>query len=489
MDQQLLASIVDQVVKKLRTEGDAPKAESCGCSGAAAAVASPLPATPSPALGVFERMEDAIKAGAKASAEYREFSIGQREKLISAIRRTGHAYKTKWAPDTVAETKMGRVDHKVVKFNSVCDGTRGTEDLTTWAKSGDRGLTIEEMAPFGLVAAVTPSTHPVPTLINNGISLLAGGNTAVFNPHPASKRVFAEAVATLNRELMAAGAPACLLTTVVEPTLESANEMFLHAETRLILVTGGPGVVKAALNVPKKAICAGPGNPPVVVDETADLKRAARAIVDGGGFDNNILCIGEKEVFCVDSVFDQLMREMEAIGCHRLSERESDALAQKAFQPQKGGHFVTSRDLVGRNASVLAETIGIKGLGANVPLLFGEVASASNLWVQEEQLMPFMPFVRVRNVDEAIRLSLEAEHGYRHTAVMHSRNVDNLSRFARACDCSIFVKNGPSIAGLAVGGEGYISYSIASPTGEGITTARTFTRKRRCTMVDSFRIV
>jgi len=490
MDQQLIESIVDQVVRRMRA-GE-PAKEACGCSSTPAAgpaASSMLPATPSPALGVFEKMDDAIRAGAKASAEYREFSIAAREKLIAAIRRTGHALKHKWAPDTVAETRMGRVAHKIMKFNSVCDGTRGTEDLTTWAKSGDHGLTIEEMAPFGLVAAVTPSTHPVPTLINNSISLLAAGNTAVFNPHPSSKKVFAEAVATLNRELMAAGGPACLLTTVVEPTLESASEMFLHAETRLILVTGGPGVVKAALACPKKAICAGPGNPPVIVDESADLKRAARAIVDGGGFDNNILCIGEKEVFVVESVFNALMREMEAIGCHRLSERESDALAAKAFIKQKDGHLMTSRDLVGRNAAVLADAVGIKGLGDAVPLLFGEVSSASNPWVQEEQLLPFMPFVRVRDVNEAIKLSLEAEHGYRHTAVMHSRNIENMSRFARACDCSIFVKNGPSIAGLAVGGEGYISYSIASPTGEGITTARTFTRKRRCTLVDSFRII
>jgi aldehyde dehydrogenase len=434
-------------------------------------------------------MEDAVKAASKAFDSYREFNLAQREKLIAAIRRTGHSLKAKWAPATVAETKMGRADHKIQKFNAVCNGTRGTEDLTTWAKSGDYGLTIEEMAPYGLVAAVTPSTHPVPTLINNSISLLAAGNTAVFNAHPASKRVFAEALATLNREMMAAGAPPCLLTTVVEPTLESANTMFLHELTRLILVTGGPGVVKAALACPKKAITAGPGNPPVVVDETADLGRAAQAIIDGGGFDNNVLCIGEKEVFCVDSVFDQLLREMENRGAYRLSERESDALAAKAFLPQKDGSLVTSRDFVGRNAAILAEAIGIKGLGDKVPLLFGEVRDAGNHWVQEEQLMPFMPFVRVRNAEEGIRLALEAEHGYRHTALMHSRNIENMSRFARACDCSIFVKNGPSIAGLAVGGEGYISYSIASPTGEGITTARTFTRKRRCTLVEAFRII
>lgn len=471
--------IVEEVVARMRG-GTA--------SAAPTAASEPLPATPSPALGVFERMEDAIKAGDAAFKLYKDFTIAGREKIIAAIRATGHRYKHRWAPMTVKETGMGRAAHKVQKFNAVCDGTRGTEDLTTWAKSGDNGLVIEEMAPYGLVAAVTPSTHPVPTLINNSISLLAAGNTAVYNAHPASKGVFAEAVATLNREMMAAGAPPNLITTVLVPTLETANEIFMHPLTRLLLVTGGPGVVKAALACPKKAITAGPGNPPVVVDETADLARAARAIVDGGGFDNNVLCIGEKEVFCVSSVFDALMREMEKIGCVRLDQAQSDALAKKAFTKQ-GEHFMANRDFVGRNASVLGEGAGVTGLGENVPLLFGEVDSASNIWVQEEQLMPFMPFVRVPNVDVAIELALQAEHGYRHTAVMHSTNLQNLSRMARLCDCSIFVKNGPSIAGLAVGGEGYISYSIASPTGEGITTARTFTRKRRCTLVDAFRIV
>jgi aldehyde dehydrogenase len=476
MQQDAVNQVVEEVLLRLRQGQGAPSA------------ASGAPAVPAPALGVFERADDAITAAGAAFDAYREFNLAGRERLIATIRRTGHAFKEHWAKATVAETRMGRVSHKIQKFNAICDGTKGTEDLTTWARSGDYGLTIEEMAPYGLVAAVTPSTHPVPTLINNAISLLAAGNTVVFNAHPASKGVFAEAIATFNREMMAAGAPPCLLTTVVEPTLETANSMFLHEKTRLILVTGGPGVVKAALACPKKAITAGPGNPPVVVDETADLKRAARSIIQGAAFDNNILCIGEKEVFCVASVFDALMREMEAAGAFRIAEREANRLAEKAFV-SSGKHFMTNRDFVGRNASVLAQAIGISGVGDDVPILFGEVSSAESIWVQEEQMMPYIPFVRVRSVEEGIRLALQAEHGYRHTALMHSTNVEHMSRFARACDCSIFVKNGPSVAGLGVGGEGYISYSIASPTGEGITTARTFTRKRRCTLVEGFRIL
>ncbi|CAN5398177.1 aldehyde dehydrogenase EutE [soil metagenome] len=487
MNRDEIQSVVEQVVSRMTGYGQ--RGAGNGASGAPPAAGDAAkPATASPQFGVFEKMDDAAKAADAAFKSYRELTLAQRETIISAIRKTGHTFKYKWAPETVKETGMGRTDHKVRKFNAVCDGTRGTEDLVTYAKSGDYGLMIEEMAPYGLMAAVTPSTHPVPTLINNAISLLAAGNTAVFNAHPASKVVFAEALATLNREMMAAGGPPNLLTTIVTPTVESANEMFRHDAVRLILVTGGPAVVKAALAVPKKAITAGPGNPPVVVDETADLARAAKAIVDGGGFDNNILCIGEKEVFCVGSVFDQLMREMDKLGCVRLDLQQSNALAAKAFE-KKGEHYMVNRDLVGRNASVLAEAIGIRGLGPEVPLLFGEVPDANNIWVQEEQMMPFMPFVRVPDVDTAIRLALQAEHGYRHTALMHSNNIFNMSKFARACDCSIFVKNGPSTAGLAVGGEGYISYSIASPTGEGITTAKTFTRKRRCTLVEAFRII
>lgn len=479
MEKNQIESIVQEVISRVRQTG--------GGNGVAPAKGAD-PAVPSPELGVFETMDDAAKAGSKAARAFREYGVNARNRIIAAIRRTGHTYKERWAEATVAETGMGRRAHKIQKFNAVCDGTRGTEDLTTWAQTGDHGLTIEEMAPYGLIGAVTPSTHPVPTLINNAISMLAGGNTAVFNPHPASKGVFAEAVATLNREMMAAGAPPHLLTTIRKPTIESADQMFRHPLTRILLVTGGPGVVEAALAVPKKAVTAGPGNPPVVVDETADLTRAARSIIDGGGFDNNILCIGEKEVFCVGAVFDELMREMERLGCVRLDERQIEMLAGQAFQ-RKGEHFVTNRDLVGRNARVLAEKIGLTGLSDAVPLLFGEVSGPHNVWVQEEQLMPFMPFVRVPDVDTAIEYALEAEHGYRHTACMHSENIVNMSKMARLCDCSIFVKNGPSVAGLAVGGEGYISYSIASPTGEGITTARTFTRKRRCTLVDSFRII
>jgi acyl-CoA reductase-like NAD-dependent aldehyde dehydrogenase len=114
---------------------------------------------------------------------------------------------------------------------------------------------------------------------------------------------------------------------------------------------------------------------------------------------------------------------------------------------------------------------------------------ADHTFFWTELMMPVLPLVRVRHVDEAIALAVEVEHGFRHTASMHSRNIDKLHDMARACDCSIFVKNGPNAAGLGWNGEGPTSFTIASPTGEGMTTAKSFTRIRRCTLVDRFRIV
>ncbi len=478
MDEQQIQHLVSEVCAELSKNSPKSNGTSSGL----------VPARPSEQDGVYESIDQAAKSAQEAFQALKEHSLEQREKYISVLRDVGLKFKERWARLTVEETGMGRESHKIQKFEAVCKGTRGTEDLTTWAQSGDHGLTIEELAPYGVIGAVTPSTHPVPTLINNAISFLAGGNTAVFNPHPASRKVFAEAIATFNHALKDAGAPGNLLTTIHEPTIESAQQMFHHPLTRILLVTGGPGVVEAALKVPKKSITAGPGNPPVIIDETADIQKAARALVDGAGFDNNILCIGEKEVFCHDDVCDQLLRELEAMNCVRLVESEINALAKEAF-PEVNGRRSLNRNLVGRDASILAARIGYTNLGPEVPLLVGEVKDSSHPWVQEEQLMPFLPVVRVSNVEEAIQLALQAEHGFRHTACMHSTSLPNLSRMARLCDCSIFVKNGPSIAGLAVGGEGYISYSIASPTGEGITTARNFTRKRRCTLVDAFRII
>ena len=343
-----------------------------------------------------------------------------------------------------------------------------------------------EMAPYGVIAAITPSTHPLPTMASNAIGIIAAGNAAVFNAHPAAKQISAAAVQQLNTAIVEAGGPANLITIIEHPTVESATQLFNHAGVDVILVTGGPSVARAAMSCPKKAIVAGPGNPPVVVDETADLERAARDIVDGASFDNNLLCIGEKQVFVVDSVADSLKSLMVRYSAYELNPEQIEQLAREAFVSEGGGEPHVNRELVGRDAAVLGARIGLQ-LDDSLRLLIGET-DAGHIFVREEQMMPFVPIIRVPNVDQGIRAAVESEHGYRHTAVIHSRNIENMHNMARAADTTVFVKNGPSYAGLGIGGEGFGTYSIAGPTGEGLTSASTFTRQRRCSLVDYFRI-
>jgi acyl-CoA reductase-like NAD-dependent aldehyde dehydrogenase len=407
---------------------------------------------------------------------------------VEAVRRVGIENAEMFARETFAETGMGRVADKIAKHIGCATLTPGFEDLETTAWSGDHGLTIEEMAPFGVIGAVTPSTHPVPTMLNNTISNLVAGNGAVFNGHPGGKRVFAHGLALMNQAIVAAGGPANIVSCVAEPTIESANEMFNHPDIRLLLITGGPGVVKAAMTAPKRVIAAGPGNPPVVVDETADLQKAAISIINGASFDCNVLCTGEKEVFVVDTVADELKRHMVANGCYELTTQQIEQLAAQVFQTKEGSSEpVLNRARVGNEPAALAATIGLQ-VPATTRMLIGET-SKDHHFVQHEQMTSFLPIVRTRDVDQAIDFALEAEHGFGHTSMIHSRNIAAMDKMARLVNTTIFVKNGPSYAGGGSEGEGTLSYSIATPTGEGLTTARTFTRKRRCALVDYFRIV
>ena len=436
--------------------------------------------------GVFTVVDAAVAAAARAQTELLALSLEQRKTIVDAVRQVARDHAEEFSRRTLEETGIGRIEDKILKHNVAADTTPGVEDLESVSWTGDHGLTVVEMAPYGVIAAVTPSTHPVPTMVNNAISFIASGNAAVFNVHPSAKSVSMHATRLLNQAIVAAGGPANLLTAIAEPTVDSAGELFNHKGISLILVTGGPAVARAAFNSPKKAVIAGPGNPPVVVDETADIRKAARDIVDGAGFDNNVLCIGEKQVFVVESVADELKSEMVRYSAYELNAGQIEQLTEHAFTRTDDGKLHPNRELVGRCAYVLAERIGLR-VDQQLRLLIGETG-VDHPFVQEEQMMPFLPIVRVPNVDQAIRAAIDSEHGFFHTAVIHSRNIENMHNMARAANTTVFVKNGPSYAGLGLGGEGFGTYSIAGPTGEGLTSARTFTRQRRCSLIDYFRI-
>jgi acyl-CoA reductase-like NAD-dependent aldehyde dehydrogenase len=384
---------------------------------------------------------------------------------------------------------MGRLDDKIRKNTLVATSTPGTEDLSPVAYSGDHGLTLVERAPYGVIGAITPSTNPTETVINNGISMVAAANSVVFNPHPAAKNVTAKVIELLMTAATDAGGPADMMLSVSHPSIESAQLLMNHKGVRLLVVTGGPAVVKTAMQSAKKVIAAGPGNPPVVVDETAELPKAARDIISGASLDNNIVCIAEKVIVATESVASKLAQQLQSAGAYMLNPQQATRLKNRIVVENRGPgkESVLDREFVGKNANVLLREIGVEASDELRLIVYDASADDPIAWT--EQLMPIVPLVTARDVDEAIEYARRVEHGYRHTMVMHSRNIESLSKMAKVIDCSIFVKNGPSYAGLGFGGEGFTSFTIASPTGEGLTSARTFSRVRRCTLVDYFRIV
>jgi acyl-CoA reductase-like NAD-dependent aldehyde dehydrogenase len=438
--------------------------------------------------GVFSDINSAVEAAHKAFIKFQSFGPQQRTKILAEVRRVVLENKELLSRMVYEETQMGRYEDKVLKHIFAATATPGVEQLPTHSWSGSNGLAVEEHAPFGVIGAILPSTHPSETMVNNSIMMLASGNTVVFNAHPAAKKVSAYTLQLLNATMVQAGAPENLIACVAEPTIESANQLFHHPKVRLLVVTGGPAVVKAAMQSAKKVIAAGPGNPPVIVDETADIDRAAERITKSAAFDNNVLCTAEKEVFVVGSVFEKFMTAMERNGNKRLSAAQIANLASKAFTPDKSGHLVVNRSLVGRNASVIAQEVGLS-VSASTPLLFGET-DRKHVFVQEEQLMPFMPVVRVNNFDEALEAALEAEHGFSHTASIFTCDMSRATTFARRANCSIFVINGGTSQGNGGGeGEGTLSFTIATPTGEAITRPTTFTRIRRIMTAGSMRFI
>ncbi len=439
--------------------------------------------------GVYATVDEAVTAARRAFERYRSSGLDSRKGIVEAIRSSMRENNERLAYMARQETGLGRADDKVLKNQLVIERTPGPEDLEPRVVTGDRGMTVTEYAPYGVIGAITPTTNPTSTIINNSIAILSAGNAVTFNVHPSARKVSTENVQLINQAIVGAGGPPDLVTSVAVPTLESAQALMQHPDVRVLLVTGGPGVVKEALRTPKKAITAGPGNPPAVVDQTADIAKAAKDIVYGASFDNNVICVDEKTTIVVDSVADRLVQHMSAVGAYRLKEHELKRLERVIFKelgpPNKPG--VINGQFVGKDASVILNEIGVT-VGPEIRLVVAEVPVEHNL-VWTEQMMPVMPVTRVKDVDTAIDLAVRSEHGFRHTASIHSTNVDAITRMARAMNCSIFVANGSNVAGLGADGEGYTSFSIASPTGEGLTRPRTFSRERRVSVVGALRIV
>ena len=493
VNETLIRDVVADVLSRLggasvaAKSAPAPTAKTdCGCGGKSSASGPALRGK----FGVYADSNEACAAAHESFLQLQKAGVAARVKIVEIVKAMAEANAETWGKIELEETKIGRLDHKIEKLK-IIKLVPGVEWLRPDARSGDHGITLEEYTPFGVVGAVTPSTHSIPTLSGNIVNICAAGNAVVFNPHPSAAKCAAVAVRAYNEAIFRETGIENIATIIASPSMESFSAMCKHDAVRILLVTGGPGVVKAAMQTGKRAICAGPGNPPVYVDDTACMKRAAKAIIQGASYDNNLLCIGEKEVFALEGIADKLMEQMSLNGAVKLTNAQLDALTKAAFTitPGQGGgcsHAAVNKDFIGKDPIVLARAAGVS-IPAGTQLLFAET-DANHPFVVEEQMMPFVPITRVRNLEEGVKRSLDAEHGYKHTSIIHSHDLEALTAMGRSLDTTLFIKNGPCMAGLGLGGEGYLSFSIATPTGEGVSNPRTFTRVRRCVLVDNLRI-
>jgi len=474
-DEQI-SSIVDKVVAGMAGHS----VKQVMANSEKTTIPEPLVNTPTGFLGCFPDVDASTLAAKKAFQEFRFTPFEKRKKIIAAIRKICIENVEKISKMALEETGLGRWEDKVIKNTLAIEKTPGVEDLEAICATGDYGLMMEEACPFGVIGSITPTTNPTETIINNGIGMIAGGNTVAFHPHPSAKNVCAYTIHLMNKAALSEGGPPNLFTTVQNPTIESAGILMKHKNIRVLVVTGGPAVVNAAMKSGKRVFAAGPGNPPVVVDETADIDKAAHDIVLSASCDNNIICIIEKEIIVVESVADQLKKALVKHGSVELGEHQTRRLKNVLFD--ENNH--TRKQFVGKDIQVILKEIGMN-VDPSKRMAICETGP-DHLFATTELLMPVLPLIRVKDVDEAIDLAFKLEKGCGHTAVIHSKNIDNMHKMAVKMNTSLFIKNGPALAGLGYQGEGYTSFTITSPTGEGLTSARNFCRIRRCTLQGHF---
>jgi propionaldehyde dehydrogenase len=469
IDQKQIEEIVAQVVTNLRNDGQTlPQTAASPISGASGSV-------------VFPNVDQAIAAAKAAQSEFVKLGFARRVEIIEAIKAASLENARRLGELAVKDTGMGNADHKTMKNEVAVNLSPGVEDVQSETTTGDSGLLLVECAPFGVINSITPTTNPTSTVINHAVIMLAAGNSIVFSPHPNAQECTQETMRVINEAIVKAGGPPNLLTAVSEATLRTAKEIMSHPDVSMLVATGGGGVVRAALSSGKKAIAAGPGNPPAIIDETADVKKAAKDVILGTSFDNNLLCIGEKALFVVESVADEAIRELVQNGGYMVGAGELKSLENVVIQNGDMNH-----DYVGKDATVILDAARINA-PTNTIAIIAEVA-ADHTFVIDEYLMPILPVVRVRDFDEAVKGAVAADGGRGHTAMLHTNNMARITQFTRAINANVIVVNAPSYACCGIGGEGFLAMTIAGPTGEGYTRPRTFTIQRRLTIAGDMSI-
>lgn len=433
--------------------------------------------------GIFLDVDEAILAAKQAFKRYLKITLKERSEIIEVIKERILLEADGLAEMTVNETGMGNAEDKAEKFIWAATKTPGVEDLVTSARTDDGGMTLYELSPYGVVCSVAPVTNPCSTLVNNVFSALASGNAIIHCPHPRAKKVselLIEKISSIIREVCGIDN---LVVMVKNPSIKKVRQAMRHPDINLIIATGGHGLLKEALVCGKKVIGGGSANPVCIVDETANIEKAAIDIVESSSFDNNLMCVTEKNIVVVKSVSEILKENLKKNGAYHIT---SPAELIKLTKTCVDQNMEPNKKLNGMNANKILQLAGIN-CSRKIKIILVDCIKEHPI-VVNEMLMPILPVVEVENFDKALEVALEIEQGLRHTAVIHSQLIERLSRVAKEMQTSIFVKNGPAFSGIGFRNDRELSMTVASVTGEGTVTARHFARTRRCVLCEGFSI-
>ncbi len=397
----------------------------------------------------FDELDATVKKAKEAQLIYATFDQEKVDAIFRAAALAASAQRIPLAIDAVEETGMGIVEDKVIKnqFASEYIYNKYKSMRTAGVVERDAAGGYTKIAePIGVIAGVVPTTNPTSTAIFKALIALKTRNAIVFSPHPRAKGCTVKAAKLVHDAAVAAGAPEGIIGWLAEPTVEASNRLMKHPDVKLILATGGPGMVKAAYSSGKPALGVGAGNTPAVIDESADLDMAVSSIILSKTFDNGVICASEQSVVAVEAVYESVRAKFAEAGCLVLSAAQKAKLASVLV---KDGRI--SADIVGQGAAKIAAMAGIDApVGVKVLIAEIEAVGAGEPY-SWEKLSPVLALYRVPDfaaaVDKAAALIDFA--GLGHTAVLYTdpANQDRVEEYARRAHAGRVLVNMPTSFG------------------------------------------
>ena len=395
-----------------------------------------------------ETLEAKMKAMREAQKEFAKFSQEQVDKIFYEAAMAANKMRIPLAKMAVEETQRGVLEDKIIKNHYAAEYIYNAykDTKTCGVIEEDPAYGIKKVAePIGLVAAVIPTTNPTSTAIFKTLICLKTRNAIIISPHPSAKACTIEAAKVVLDAAVKAGAPEGIIGWIDVPSLELTNQVMRDSD--IILATGGPGMVKAAYSSGKPALGVGPGNTPVIIDDTADIKMAVNSIIHSKTFDNGMICASEQSVTVLDSIYEEVKKEFQYRGCYFLKKgAELDKVRKTIII-----NGALNSKIPGKSAYEIAQMAGVE-VPENTKILIGEVESVDiSEEFAHEKLSPVLAMYKAKTFDEALAKAeqLVADGGYGHTSALyiHPAQTEKIEKhYAAMKTCRVLI-NTPAAQG------------------------------------------